>query len=467
MEDAWGRLRFLVFYLVGGMAADGVQYALMSGQFVGIGGASGAIAACMGAFSIRFASQKIRVAYFLFVLRIFYGVALVPAWVCGLAWFGADAKNLWFGGEGGVATGAHVAGFALGAAVALAMKALGLEKSLVTSEEGALAGSDHVDLMQTAIAAAARGDDTTAREKLKELLALSPSDLDAQLLLAELDLRDGIGSARFERALRGLMRGTDDTKLLSSVRHAWGVVRPETLSPAFALELAQRLARHRDRQLDEMVEALLTPVAASGERQAPQAAVQLAELAVQDRVRRDVGVHALTVIRHAVGVPKDLAARAVTLETQLSAPPQGETVSSQPAPDAPLTASDAPAAEVVLVSFRALTAEGLSVAAANGQVRSVSFSRILELHAAVVSVDARRVLLVDCVVRRRSAQAPAMALRLTSADAGVPALYPQAPAPQAWLSFVDKLVAVSRARREPPSGFAQFDSAEDATRSWA
>src|SRR5262249_22180793 len=87
LEDAWGRMRFLAFYVMGGLVANLAQFSLAPHSQIAIAGASGAIAACMGAFSIRFATQRVRMAYFIWLIRIWVGTALVPAWICGAAWF--------------------------------------------------------------------------------------------------------------------------------------------------------------------------------------------------------------------------------------------------------------------------------------------------------------------------------------------------------------------------------------------
>jgi membrane associated rhomboid family serine protease len=135
LEEAWGRWRFLAFYLCAGLVASLVQFLISRASASSIGGASGAIAGCMGAFALRFAMTRIRFHYFLWFIRIFVGSVHVPAWICGALWFGRELLDLKDGGASGVATGAHVGGFALGGLVALGMRALGAEKALLTVAE--------------------------------------------------------------------------------------------------------------------------------------------------------------------------------------------------------------------------------------------------------------------------------------------------------------------------------------------
>ena len=84
LEEAWGRLRFISFYLAGGLIAFAAQVAFQPKGI--ILGASGAIAASMGAFTLIYARQKVRLGYVLFVLfRPVTGTFAIPAWLLA-AW---------------------------------------------------------------------------------------------------------------------------------------------------------------------------------------------------------------------------------------------------------------------------------------------------------------------------------------------------------------------------------------------
>lgn len=119
VEDAWGVGRFLVLYFVGGLVAGLGQLALDPSSTIPIIGASGAIAACIGAFCVQFPRRKVRM-FWLF-LRV-TGTFFVPVWLWGGFWF---AKELFYlavqGGGSGVAFGAHLGGFAFGAVMAVAI----------------------------------------------------------------------------------------------------------------------------------------------------------------------------------------------------------------------------------------------------------------------------------------------------------------------------------------------------------
>jgi membrane associated rhomboid family serine protease len=120
IEDAMGPVRYLAFYLLGGTVAFLAQVAAMSDSTVPNLGASGAIAAVMGAFLITYPRDQIRT---LLLLGWFVTVTVIPAAVLIGIWFllqlfsqvGSVAESQ---SAGGVAYMAHVAGFIFGAVTA-------------------------------------------------------------------------------------------------------------------------------------------------------------------------------------------------------------------------------------------------------------------------------------------------------------------------------------------------------------
>ena len=123
VEDMIGRWRFLALYLLGGLVAALTYIAASPDHFaseIPMGGASGAISACMGAYLLLRASVDIDFRYFgLVFFRPVGGEFSLPAWVVISFWF---LKDLFFAalafhlnrGGGGVAFGAHVGGFLAG-----------------------------------------------------------------------------------------------------------------------------------------------------------------------------------------------------------------------------------------------------------------------------------------------------------------------------------------------------------------
>jgi membrane associated rhomboid family serine protease len=76
IEDAMGRARYLVFYLAGGLVAMLAQIAANPHSTVPNLGASGAIAAVMGAFIVTYPRDRIRSLLFFF---IFFRVTFIPS----------------------------------------------------------------------------------------------------------------------------------------------------------------------------------------------------------------------------------------------------------------------------------------------------------------------------------------------------------------------------------------------------
>lgn len=114
MEEAMGSLTFLLFYVAGGLVAMMAQVLAMPHSTIPVIGASGAIAAVMGAFIVTFPRDRIRtVLFFLIFIRVTY----IPAvFVIGF-WFLLQIFNLGSVTQrhsGGVAYLAHVAGFVFG-----------------------------------------------------------------------------------------------------------------------------------------------------------------------------------------------------------------------------------------------------------------------------------------------------------------------------------------------------------------
>lgn len=115
IEDLMRPGRYLAFYLLGGLAATGAQLLADPTSTVPTLGASGAIAAVMGAFLVTYPRDRIRSLLIIFIfVRVTYipAALLVGVWfLTQLVHFGAVAQHP----AGGVAYAAHVGGFIFGA----------------------------------------------------------------------------------------------------------------------------------------------------------------------------------------------------------------------------------------------------------------------------------------------------------------------------------------------------------------
>ena len=118
IEDSMNPWRYLAFYLAGGLVAMLAQVAVSPSSTVPNLGASGAIAAVMGAFLVTYPRDKIRA---LLVIFIFVRVTFIPAALLIGFWFLIQLVNVGSVAAvqgGGVAYVAHVAGFVFGAGTA-------------------------------------------------------------------------------------------------------------------------------------------------------------------------------------------------------------------------------------------------------------------------------------------------------------------------------------------------------------
>jgi membrane associated rhomboid family serine protease len=119
VEDAMGPVKYLLFYLLGGVAALALQVVIDPSSTVPTLGASGAIAAVLGGYILLF--PKARVVTVIFIV-FFFTILELPAMLVLGIWFVQQALFGYFdlaqpsGGGGGVAYFAHIGGFVFGLA---------------------------------------------------------------------------------------------------------------------------------------------------------------------------------------------------------------------------------------------------------------------------------------------------------------------------------------------------------------
>jgi membrane associated rhomboid family serine protease len=111
VEDSMGRARFVVFYLICGVAAAFAQVLMLPDSTVPMVGASGAISGVMGAYVILY--PRVRV-FTLVPLVFFITTIALPAWVMLGYWMLLQVVSGVSGSTGGVAVWAHIGGFLAG-----------------------------------------------------------------------------------------------------------------------------------------------------------------------------------------------------------------------------------------------------------------------------------------------------------------------------------------------------------------
>lgn len=112
VEDHLGPVRYLLFYLLGGIAASIAHIAVEPDSTIPVVGASGAVAAVMGAYVVWFPNAPIRTLIFVMLKDI------RAKWWLGF-WF---ISQFWTGADSGVAWMAHVGGFVFGIAIGLLVR---------------------------------------------------------------------------------------------------------------------------------------------------------------------------------------------------------------------------------------------------------------------------------------------------------------------------------------------------------
>lgn len=112
IEDRLGHFRYLLFYLVGGVVATVAYVAVQPSSTVPVVGASGAVAAIMGAYLVWFPNAPIRTLIFIY-LRDVSAKWFLGFWFVSQFFTGADSNVAWM---------AHVGGFVFGVLIGLLVR---------------------------------------------------------------------------------------------------------------------------------------------------------------------------------------------------------------------------------------------------------------------------------------------------------------------------------------------------------
>jgi len=115
IEDHLGRFRYLLFYVAGGVAALATHVALQPDSTIPVVGASGAVAAVMGAYLVWFPHAPVRTIVFLGFPIL---ATITAKWLLGI-WF---VLQFFTSPNSGVAWAAHVGGFVFGAVIGLLVR---------------------------------------------------------------------------------------------------------------------------------------------------------------------------------------------------------------------------------------------------------------------------------------------------------------------------------------------------------
>lgn len=188
LEDVWGRALYSIFYLVAGAAALQFHAWTNPDSIVPCVGASGAVAALMGAFLVRFPKMKIEMAWiWIFRFRVYRFQApaywLLPLWVLMEVLYGSL-----LGKTSGVAHWAHVGGFLFGALGAVALRYSGLETQVNQRIEKDLAWTVDPQIDQ-ANQLMEHGQLDEAAALVQQHLAAKPNSIDGWNVMRQIHMR--------------------------------------------------------------------------------------------------------------------------------------------------------------------------------------------------------------------------------------------------------------------------------------
>jgi membrane associated rhomboid family serine protease len=195
LEDFWGRPLYAAFYVASGAAAIIFHSWFNPGSIVPMLGASGAIAALMGAFLVRFPTMRIEMCCWIFLRpRRFKAPAywLLPAWLVSEVFYGSM-----FGQATGVAHWAHVGGFVFGALAALGLRYSGLEQIAHEKVEAEVTLASDPQIQQ-ASDFIDKGELAAAEAILKKYLSEKPYCVDGYTLLSHVYHKKNDAAGRAE-----------------------------------------------------------------------------------------------------------------------------------------------------------------------------------------------------------------------------------------------------------------------------
>jgi membrane associated rhomboid family serine protease len=185
LEDNWGRVIYPIFYLFAGAAALQFYGWCAYGSYMPLIGASGAVAALMGAFLVRFPKLKIEMAFLAFFSYRFKApaYALLPLWLLMEFYYGSV-----LGVSSPVAHWAHVGGFLFGMAAAWGLARSGLEQKAYQEVESKIAWTAAPEMVQAGQAVEESKFDDAA-SILVNYIQQHPSALDALQMLQQVQWR--------------------------------------------------------------------------------------------------------------------------------------------------------------------------------------------------------------------------------------------------------------------------------------
>src|SRR3954468_4651663 len=211
LEDVWGRWLYSAFYLIAGAAALQFHAWLNPGSITPTLGASGAVAALMGAFLVRYPKMKIEMAWIWWfsIIRLLrtgnpfrmWRFQASAYWLLRL-WLGVEIiYGTLLGSTSSVAHWAHVGGFLFGAVAAVAIRYSGIEQKANKAIEEEVAWTNDAELEQ-ASSMMEKGQLAEAQSLLNKHVAVKPNSVDAWALLRQVYSRQSDTSSYLDATVK-------------------------------------------------------------------------------------------------------------------------------------------------------------------------------------------------------------------------------------------------------------------------
>lgn len=203
VEPAVGALRTSAIYVVGGLGALALYLAFSPDRWAGLLGASGAIAALMGACAALYGFRKVRFFYhllFYFDFITLPAIVVLPLWIGNEFWQWAQYRNV-----SNVAYFAHIGGLVAGAGFALLFRKVVVTRLANVDIRSIEAEEDLSQVAARAEEALARMQWDAAARGFEQLLAQAPDNTDyARKLFTA--TRAQPASARYHHAAATVLR---------------------------------------------------------------------------------------------------------------------------------------------------------------------------------------------------------------------------------------------------------------------
>lgn len=250
VEDVFGRPLFALLYFSGGFAATFTYWVQHPMSITPLVGASGAIAAVMGAYFVRFAKSKVEFIFIPIWFRPTFNFKFfAPAFVVLPMWFVQQIIEMKFEAGSGTAFSAHVGGFVFGMAFAFIVKISQVEEKHIAPKIKKEVSWEIDPRIAAAMQARDRFDFETAKSTLEPVLREKPNDVDALRTAVDIGraaedgaLLDNYGS----RLLSRLMEMKDEDAARELVQDLTSVVDPKVM-PKFTGRAAAFAERIGDR----------------------------------------------------------------------------------------------------------------------------------------------------------------------------------------------------------------------------